>query len=101
MQTTQSTANCAYSLPKPDAWKRRDNSILLDVNTGNYRVHNRTRGRLRLYLGSFQDGDFFITVPTIKAVPFETDQMIREIVREAIVDLNYVRVELARRKLAR
>lgn len=40
-------------------------------------------------------------MPTIKAVPFETDQMIREIVREIMVDLNYVRVELARRKLAR
>lgn len=43
-----------------------DNSILLDIKTFDHKVHNRTKGRLRLYLGQFQNDEFIITVDTIK-----------------------------------
>lgn len=98
--TTAEKRSKSYPLPKPDAWKRRDNSILLDVETGRFKVHNRTRGKIRLYLGSFADDEFAIAVPTIKAVSEEVDSRIREIAREIVGDLNSVRTDYTKRKLA-
>jgi hypothetical protein len=65
-----------YLVPE-DQWKRRENCILLDVTTLDFKIHKRTRGRLRLYLGAFDEGEFKITIPTIKALNAEAERNIR------------------------
>ena len=66
-------------------WKRRENCILLDVTTLDFKIHKRTRGRLRLYLGVFDGEDFKITIPTIKALNGESERIIREMVKFIIM----------------
>lgn len=73
-------------LPPPDYWKRRDNSILLDVDTFEFRVHNRTRGKIRLFLGKFDGTDFAITVPTIQVMDEESQTKVRDMVKFVILD---------------
>jgi hypothetical protein len=90
-----------YHLPEPDAWKRRDNSILLDVRTWDFKIHNRTRGKIRLYLGHFQDGDFLITIPTIQTVSPEHDLAIRTIAQSIVYDLNQTSDTRRRKRLSR
>lgn len=62
-----------------------DNSILLDRKTLEHKVHNRTKGRLRLYLGEFVNGEFVTTVETIKYLSDEEQAKIKEHIR-SIVD---------------
>jgi hypothetical protein len=73
-------------LPPPDYWKRRDNSILLDVETLEFRVHNRTRNRIRIFLGRFDGPEFSITIPTIQVLTDEEQNKIRDKVRYIILD---------------
>jgi hypothetical protein len=73
-------------LPPPDYWKRRDNSILLDVETLEFRVHNRTRNRIRIFLGRFGGPEFSITIPTIQVLTDEEQNKIRDKVRYIILD---------------
>lgn len=54
-----------------------NNSILLDIKTFDHKVHNRTKGRLRLYLGEFQNGNFIITIDTIKNLAEEEQVKIK------------------------
>ena len=55
-----------------------DNSILLDITTLEHKVHNRTKGKLRLYLGEFINGEFVTTVDTIKHLNEEEQSKIKE-----------------------
>ena len=73
-------------MPPHDYWKRRDNSILLDVDTYEFRVHNRTRGKIRIFLGKFNGTDFSITVPTIKVLDEEAQDQVKKMVKFVILD---------------
>lgn len=75
-----------YLTPPADYWKRRDNSILLDVDTYEFRVHNRTRGKIRLFLGKFDGTEFSITCPTIKVLDEEAQDQVRKMVKFVILD---------------
>jgi len=65
----------------PLSWKVRDNSILLDTRTLDFKIHNRTRGKLRLFLGKFDHGEFFATVPNLKAVDETVGIKVRRIAK--------------------
>lgn len=43
-----------------------NNSLLVDIKTLKYNVHNKTKGRIRIHLGEFINDEFNITVNTIK-----------------------------------
>jgi hypothetical protein len=62
------------------------NSLSVDINTFQFEVNNRTKGkRLRLYLGEFIDGEFIVTVDTIKNLEIEKEQLVRDNVRTIIL----------------
>jgi len=74
--------------PYQEQWKRRDNSILLDVNAFDFKIRKRTRGRMRLFLGVFNDaGDFELTVPTILDLDEKVQDQIRKMVKFIILDI--------------
>lgn len=62
------------------------NSLSVDINTFQFEVNNRTKGkRLRLYLGEFIDGEFVVTADTIKNLDLKKEQLIRDNVRIIIL----------------
>lgn len=89
-----------YPTPKADAWKIRDNNVLFDVRTGKCIVHNRTRGKMRLFLGEFRDGEFHITLPTIMAINASTADQVREACRRLVDELNKDKRNIMKRRLA-
>ena len=58
-----------------------DNSICLDIKTLTHIVYQRTKGRLRLYLGEFVNGEFVVTDETIKHLEIENSEKVREYLR--------------------
>ena len=62
-----------------------NNSLLVDINTFKYEVYNRTRGRLRIYLGEFIDGEFIIKVETIKHLEPALEVRIRSLIKTIIL----------------
>jgi len=58
-----------------------DNSICLDIKTLTHVVYQRTKGRLGLYLGEFVNGEFVVTVDTIKHLEIEDSERIRQYLR--------------------
>lgn len=75
-------------MPKSDDWTKRDNCILMDLETLHFKLHNRTRGRLRLYLGNLTEEGFTATVDSIKQLDQQKQDDIRRelrfLVREVI-----------------
>lgn len=62
------------------------NSLSVDINTFQFEINNRTKGkRLRLYLGEFIDGEFIVTVDTIQNLELEKEQLVRDNVRTIIL----------------
>jgi len=68
-------------------WKHRNNSILLDIDTYKFKVHNRTKGKIRIFLGKFDKQEFSITIPTIQIFNLEDQSKLRDIVKTIILDL--------------
>lgn len=58
-----------------------DNSLYLDIKTLTHIIHQRTKGRLKLYLGEFIDGEFVVTTDTIKHLEIEDSERIKEYLR--------------------
>jgi hypothetical protein len=61
-----------------------DNSLVLDVNTLDYIIHNRKKGRLKLYLGEFTNGEFKKTVETIKDLDIENQTRLKNHIRTLV-----------------
>jgi hypothetical protein len=62
------------------------NSLSVDINTFQFEINNRTKGkRLRLYLGEFINGEFIVTVDTIQNLELEKEQLVRDNVRTIIL----------------
>jgi hypothetical protein len=62
------------------------NSLSVDINTFQFEVNNRTKGkRLRLYLGEFINGEFIVTVDTIMDLDADKEQFVRDNIRSIIL----------------
>ena len=71
------------------SWKLRNNCILLDMTTGEFKTRSRTHGKMRLYLGRFVGDQFEVTVESIRYVSPELDMFIRKVVK--YIMLKYVK----------
>jgi len=58
-----------------------DNSFLFDLNTSEHKILNWKKGRLRLYLGKFENDEFIPTVNTIKELDIDEQNRVRESIR--------------------
>ena len=58
-------------------WSSTDNCILVDQNTGDYKLQNRTKGDLRLFIGELDENDFTLTVNSIQELDSTSQKKIR------------------------
>jgi hypothetical protein len=61
------------------------NVLFVDIKTLKYKVANRTKGRLRLFLGEFKDEEFIITVDTIKDLEDMEQKKLRGYIKSMIL----------------
>ncbi|MFA7157040.1 MAG: hypothetical protein WC123_05035 [Bacilli bacterium] len=72
-------------MPKSDDWTKRENCLLMDINTYEIKIYKRTRGKFRLYLGKITKSEFIATIETINNLSNRKEQAIRNKVREFII----------------
>jgi len=58
-----------------------ENTFLFDLNTSEHKIPHWKKGRLRLYLGKFENGEFTQTVSTIKELDIDEQNKVRESIR--------------------
>lgn len=70
---------------KFDDWTKRENCLLMDINTYEIKIHKRTRGQFRLYLGIIKNSEFIATIETINNLSSQKEKAIRNKVKEFII----------------
>ncbi len=61
------------------------NALFLDINTLKYKIQNKTRGRVRIFLGEFVGDDFNITVDTIQNLESQEQSKLRGYIKSIIL----------------